>query len=120
MQKDGTESAPPVGASGYDWGEMTDEERARSSRAMEVFAAMVELIDENVGRVVDYLQSTGELDNTFVLFMSDNGAEGAALEAIPVSNGSLVLEAAMLIPSRRLWVERRPCRPFLISITTIA
>lgn len=88
MQKDGTESAPPVGASGYDWEEMTEEERARSARAMEVFAAMVELIDENVGRVVDYLESTGELDNTFVLFMSDNGAEGAALEAIPVSNGS--------------------------------
>lgn len=52
---------------------------------MQIYAAMVEQIDENIGRVVDYLKSTGELDNTFVLFMSDNGAEGAAMEALPVS-----------------------------------
>jgi arylsulfatase len=52
---------------------------------MEIFAAMVDEIDENVGRVTDYLSSTGELDNTLILFMSDNGAEGAALEALPVS-----------------------------------
>lgn len=90
MVEEGIESAPPVGAPGYDWGEMTEEERARSARAMEVFAAMVELIDENVGRVINYLAKTGELDNTFVLFMSDNGAEGAALEAIPVSCASYV------------------------------
>ncbi len=64
---------------------MAPEERTRSARTMEVFAAMVELIDESVGRVIDFLKSTNELDNTFVLFMSDNGAEGAALEAIPVS-----------------------------------
>lgn len=54
---------------------------------METFAAMVQLIDEHIGRVVDYLESTGELDNTFVLFMSDNGAEGVALEALPVRHG---------------------------------
>jgi arylsulfatase A-like enzyme len=34
-------------------------------------------IDHNVGKVVDYLEETGELENTFVCFMSDNGAEGA-------------------------------------------
>jgi arylsulfatase A-like enzyme len=38
---------------------------------------MVEAIDHNVGKVVDYLEEIGELDNTFVCFMSDNGAEGA-------------------------------------------
>lgn len=46
---------------------------------------MVDQIDENIGRVMEYLKATGELDNTFVLFMSDNGAEGAAMEALPVS-----------------------------------
>lgn len=45
---------------------------------------MVDIVDANIGRVLDYLESTGELDNTFVLFMSDNGAEGAALEALPM------------------------------------
>lgn len=79
------EAAPPTGHIGKEWNDMTEEERQKSSRTMEVFAAMVELIDKNIGRVVDYLEKTGELDNTFILFMSDNGAEGAALEALPVS-----------------------------------
>ncbi|KKK25374.1 arylsulfatase [Aspergillus ochraceoroseus] len=81
------EAAPPCGSLGKSWDEMGNEERKKSARAMEIFAAMVETIDDNVGRVLDYLTSTGELDNTFVLFMSDNGAEGAALEALPMMGG---------------------------------
>ncbi|CAK7234121.1 hypothetical protein SCUCBS95973_008827 [Sporothrix curviconia] len=50
---------------------------------------MVDTIDVNVGRVVEYLKKTGEYDNTFILFMSDNGAEGAALEAIPVMGANI-------------------------------
>ncbi|KAJ0353890.1 hypothetical protein COL154_011991 [Colletotrichum chrysophilum] len=83
----GIEHAPPTGVLGKDWKDLSDLERKESARKMEVFAAMVELIDENIGRVIDHLESTGELDNTFVLFMSDNGAEGAALEAIPMMGG---------------------------------
>ncbi|KAB2106460.1 Arylsulfatase [Alternaria gaisen] len=60
------------------------EERTESARKMEVYAAMVESIDENVGRVVEHLERNGELDNTFILFMCDNGAEGAMLEALPL------------------------------------
>lgn len=82
------EVPPPVGKSGYEWSSMTAEARAKSSKAMEVYAAMVEMVDENVGRVLDHLQKTGELENTFVLFMSDNGAEGASIEAAPVSPAS--------------------------------
>ncbi|EMC96936.1 hypothetical protein BAUCODRAFT_32681 [Baudoinia panamericana UAMH 10762] len=72
------------------WADMTAEERAKSCKAMEVFAAMVECIDVNVGKVVDYLEQTGELDNTFVCFMSDNGAEGAAYEAYPIVQGTMM------------------------------
>ncbi|TKA74492.1 hypothetical protein B0A55_06456 [Friedmanniomyces simplex] len=72
------------------WAEMTGAEQAKSSKAMEVFAAMVECIDSNVGRVVDYLEETRELDDTFVCFMSDNGAEGAAYEAYPIVQGSMI------------------------------
>ncbi|KNG88336.1 putative arylsulfatase [Aspergillus nomiae NRRL 13137] len=70
------------------WNKLSDEERADSARKMEVFAAMVDLIDQNIQRVIDHLQSTDELDNTFILFMSDNGAEGAMLEALPVMGPS--------------------------------
>ncbi|TKX25985.1 sulfatase-like protein 2 [Elsinoe australis] len=72
------------------WAEMGDLERKKSAKAMEVFAAMVECIDANVGKVVDYLESTGELDNTFVCFMSDNGAEGAAYESYPMVQGEMM------------------------------
>lgn len=61
-----------------EWDELTPEEKMLSSRAMEAYAGMVDSIDANVGRVVDYLKKTGEYDNTFIVFMSDNGAEGAA------------------------------------------
>ena len=81
LTPDGVEPAPPTIEQ---WKDMTDEERRESARKMEVFAAMVDLIDVNVGKVVDHLEATGQLDNTFVLFMSDNGAEGAMLEALPM------------------------------------
>lgn len=74
----------PVVAGEPAWEELTPEQRAISARCMEVYAAMVESLDWNVGRVVDDLRARGELDNTVVLFMSDNGAEGAIMEAIPI------------------------------------
>ena len=41
---------------------------------MAVYAAMVDNVDQNVGRLVDELRAMGELDNTIILFTSDNGA----------------------------------------------
>ncbi|CAL5869114.1 uncharacterized protein PFLUO_LOCUS3342 [Penicillium psychrofluorescens] len=70
-----------------EWEQLSPEHREKSARAMEVYAGMVECIDHNVGRVCDYLQSIDELDNTFVLFLSDNGAEGGAHEANPAFQG---------------------------------
>ncbi|KAJ4153165.1 hypothetical protein LMH87_009666 [Akanthomyces muscarius] len=67
-----------------EWDDFTPEEKKLSSRAMETYAGMVDSIDVNVGKIVDYLKQTGEYDNTFIVFMSDNGAEGAALEATPL------------------------------------
>lgn len=56
---------------------------------MEVYAAMVSHMDASIGKVLDHLRSTGELANTFVLFMSDNGAEGLLLESIPIINENI-------------------------------
>lgn len=74
----------PVVPLSAEWEALTPEEQARSARTMEVYAAMVERMDWNVGRVVDKLKARGDLDNTVVIFLSDNGAEGAQLEALPV------------------------------------
>lgn len=51
---------------------------------IEVFIVIVDIINTNIGRVIDDLQETRELDNTFILFMSDNRVEEVALEALPV------------------------------------
>ena len=81
----------PVVADGApEWADMTADERAISARTMEVYAGMVDRMDWNIGRVIDYLTETGELDNTVVIFMSDNGAEGAIVEAMPLLGPRIV------------------------------
>ena len=59
------------------WNDLSDEQRAKHARAMEIYAAMVENIDWNIGRLVAFLRETGELDDTVVIFSSDNGASGS-------------------------------------------
>ncbi|NNF03595.1 MAG: sulfatase-like hydrolase/transferase, partial [Rhodothermales bacterium] len=59
------------------WNELTEEERRVEAREMELYAAMVENLDHQIGRLLAYLEELGELDNTLVVFMSDNGAAGA-------------------------------------------
>ncbi|RZK00587.1 MAG: arylsulfatase [Novosphingobium sp.] len=58
------------------WDALTAEQKRNASRDMEIYAAMVDRLDQNVGRVIETLRKTGELDNTIVLFLADNGAEG--------------------------------------------
>ncbi|KAL1897613.1 hypothetical protein Sste5346_003919 [Sporothrix stenoceras] len=82
----------PLVAPTKDWQEMDDQERAESARKMEVYAAMVDRIDQNIARVVAKLEATGELDNTFILFMSDNGAEGSIMEALPMMRSTGLLD----------------------------
>lgn len=72
-----------------EWSRLNETERRFSSRTMEVYAGMVQHMDSQIGRVLSYLQQTGELDSTLILFMSDNGAEGLLLEAIPVINENI-------------------------------
>ena len=60
------------------WAELDDAGRAEQARPMEIYAAMVANMDFHVGRLVEHLRNAGEFDNTFILFMSDNGASGSA------------------------------------------
>jgi arylsulfatase A-like enzyme len=57
------------------WNALTAEEKKIESRRMEIYAAMVSDLDTYIGKVIDHLRQIGELDNTFIMFMSDNGAE---------------------------------------------
>jgi arylsulfatase A-like enzyme len=60
------------------WDSMTAEEQQSAARDMEIYAAMIDRMDRNVGRVVETLRESGELENTVVLFLADNGAEGVS------------------------------------------
>ncbi|WP_394842845.1 arylsulfatase [Pendulispora brunnea] len=59
------------------WDDLTEEQKKFSARTMEVYAAMVEHLDANIGRLLQHLKEIGEYDDTFVFFQSDNGAEGS-------------------------------------------
>lgn len=56
------------------WESLSAEERQRQARRMEICAAMTEMVDAGIGKVVAHLQQTGEYENTIILFLSDNGA----------------------------------------------
>ena len=68
------------------WSELSDEERRFEARRMEIYAAMVSDLDTYVGEVIAYLERIGELDNTFIMFRSDNGAESSRRDLVaPIS-----------------------------------
>lgn len=56
------------------WVDLTDNQRAFACRLQEAFAAMLEHTDDQIGRLIEYLDERGLLDNTVVMVMSDNGA----------------------------------------------
>ncbi|WP_227818059.1 arylsulfatase [Nitrogeniibacter aestuarii] len=58
------------------WDTLTPEQKRSEARRMAVYAAMVDRMDRNIGRMLDYLKRSGELDNTYIFFLSDNGADG--------------------------------------------
>ncbi|MEH6484694.1 MULTISPECIES: arylsulfatase [Pseudomonas] len=58
------------------WEQLTPEQQQAEARKMEIYAAMVDNLDHNIGRLLDYLRESGQYDNTLIVFMSDNGAAG--------------------------------------------
>lgn len=56
------------------WDDHAEDERALFARYMEVYAAMVDNVDQNLARLLDAIETLGDLDDTVVVFTSDNGA----------------------------------------------
>ena len=59
---------------GKAWADLSAEEKAIEVRKMATHAAMVDIMDQGIGRVIDSLKASGQYENTVILFMSDNGA----------------------------------------------
>lgn len=66
-----------------DWDALTDEEKAFQQRRMQTYAGMLDNMDENIGEIFAYLEEKGELDNTVILFLSDNGPDPNQLPLSP-------------------------------------
>lgn len=60
------------------------ENKPWEARCMEVYAAMIERMDQGIGRIVDHLEETGRLENTLVLFLQDNGGCAEAIGRGPL------------------------------------
>ncbi len=88
----GTQTAVTPGT--LDWDGMTDEQKRYDTRRMEVYAGMVDAMDTHIGRLMSYLESIDEYDNTIFIFTSDNGAASSPLLD---SNGNSALNG---------WFER--------------
>jgi arylsulfatase len=58
------------------WGSLSEEERRLFCRMAEVYAGFLSHADHHIGRLLDYLEESGQLDNTLVIVVSDNGASG--------------------------------------------
>ena len=58
------------------WDSLSEDEQTLMKRMAEVYAGYSSYTDHEIGRLIDYLEKTGELDNTLIVWLSDNGASG--------------------------------------------
>jgi arylsulfatase len=65
------------------WQSLSDEEKRAQARYMEIYAGMVSNLDHNIGLLIQHLKDIGEYDDTFIVFHSDNGAEGWPISSDP-------------------------------------
>ncbi|NKB32655.1 MAG: sulfatase-like hydrolase/transferase [Pseudomonadales bacterium] len=66
------------------WNEISLEEQRYQAKKMAVYAAMVDSLDQNVGKLVSYLKSIDEYDDTVFFFLSDNGPEAVDFTTYPI------------------------------------
>ncbi|MFZ4593479.1 MAG: arylsulfatase [Verrucomicrobiaceae bacterium] len=102
------------------WTELTDEQRRFQATKMAIHAAMVDRMDQEIGRIIAQLKSMGAFENTLIMFASDNGASAEIMvrngghdpQAAPGSAGSYLclgpgFSSACNTPHRRhkTWVH---------------
>jgi len=73
----GSEAAP--------WDTLSNDDKVLQSRIMEIYAAMAAHLDQEIGRLLSHMQAAGALDNTLILVINDNGAQGGPIFGGPRS-----------------------------------
>ena len=86
---------PPMPEHVPAWDSLTEKQKQFESFRMAIFAAMVDEVDQNIGRMIDYLKEKGEYENTLIMLFSDNGAcpfeRSAHIDIPPWEAGSYYL-----------------------------
>lgn len=72
-----------------DWDSLPKEDKVDQVRRMQVYAAMIDRVDQNVGKILAKVKELGEEDNTLILFASDNGSSSANVATGTGEIGSL-------------------------------
>jgi arylsulfatase A-like enzyme len=73
-----------------DWNTLTPEQKDLEDLRMAVYAAMIEKVDNGIGKLMENLKANGQLDNTFILFLSDNGRDPfSSTDDTMLKNGKL-------------------------------
>lgn len=67
-------NSPPNHERVMPWDSLSNDQKMKEARKMELYAGMVDNLDHNIGRLITYLKKIGEYENTLFVFMSDNGA----------------------------------------------
>jgi arylsulfatase len=78
------------------WDRLTVEQRRLAARKMELYAAMIEYMDDQIGRLIGHLKKTGKYDNTLIVFISDNGAAGEDMAEL----------VSKLAPTAKEWFDK--------------
>jgi arylsulfatase A-like enzyme len=74
------------------WTELTAAEKKIESRKMELYAAMVDNLDQHIGQLIKYLEQSKQLENTVIVLMSDNGAAAEDFYNLPGGFGPFLRE----------------------------
>jgi len=63
-----------------DWEALSEKEKIKENTRMAIYAAMIDRVDQNIGKLLKKIEARGELDNTLVLFASDNGCAASSVD----------------------------------------
>lgn len=86
------------------WDDTKEKDRDWWDLRMATYAAMIDRMDRNIGRLLDQLETQGELDNTVIFFLSDNGAEADSKDRSSVK-GSMPWEVTSYLTQGKPWAN---------------
>ena len=86
------------------WDDIKEEDKDWWDLRMATYAAMIDRMDRNIGRLLDKLEAHGELDNTVIFFLSDNGAEADSKDRSSVK-GSMPWEVTSYLTQGKPWAN---------------